>query len=183
MTAPIMPRNGDTPPRPKVDAGQLWAGGVATAVVAALMALVGILVCRWLFGIPILAPRRDGAYGDVATTGLALAAAVAALLATAIAHLLLLSTPRPLAFFSWIVGLGTLVVVLFPFSTSAPLSEKVATAAVDLLIGFAIGSLVNSVAARSIRRRRTGGGYPGAYPTMPGGSWQETSSGSYPRRP
>ena len=69
MTAPIMPGNGDTQPLPKVYAGQLWAGGVATAVVAALVALVGILVCRWLFSIPILAPRQDGAYGDVATTG------------------------------------------------------------------------------------------------------------------
>jgi hypothetical protein len=179
MTAPIMPANGDTPPRPKVDAGQLWAGGVATAIVAGLVALVGILVCRWLFNIPILAPRQDGAYGDVATTGLVLAAAAAALIATAIAHLLLLSVPRPLTFFTWIVGLATAVVVLFPFSTGAPLSEKVATAAVDLVIGFAIGSLINGVAARSIRRRRTGG----AYPAVPGGGWQETSSGTYPRRP
>jgi len=30
-------------------------------VVAALIALAGILVCRWLLGIPILAPRQDGA--------------------------------------------------------------------------------------------------------------------------
>jgi Family of unknown function (DUF6069) len=179
MTAPIMPRNGDAQPRPKVYAGQLWAGGVATAIVAALVALVGILVCRWLFGIPILAPRQDGAYGDVATTGLALAAAAAALVATAIAHLLLLSTPRPMTFFSWIVGLATVVVVLFPFSTGAPVSEKVATAAVDLVIGLAIGSLINGVGARSIRRRRTGG----AYPAVPSGEWQETSSGAYPRRP
>jgi len=70
-------------------------------------------------------------------------------------------------------------VVLFPFSTSAPLSEKAATAAVDLVIGLAIGSLVNGVAARSIRARRTGG----AYPAAPRGDWQETSSGAYPRRP
>jgi CHASE3 domain sensor protein len=33
--------------------------------------------------------------------------------------------------------------VIVPFSTGAPLSEKVATAAADLVIGFAIGSLVN----------------------------------------
>jgi hypothetical protein len=38
----------------------LWSGGVATAVVAGLVALVGVLVCRWVFNIPILAPRRDG---------------------------------------------------------------------------------------------------------------------------
>ena len=44
----------ETPRR--VDARQLWSGGAATAVVAALVALVGVLVCRWLFKIPILAP-------------------------------------------------------------------------------------------------------------------------------
>jgi hypothetical protein len=33
------------------DARQLWSGGAATAVIAALIALVGILVCRWLFNI------------------------------------------------------------------------------------------------------------------------------------
>jgi hypothetical protein len=153
MTAPIMPQNGDNRTRPKVEASQLWPGGIATAIVAALIALVGILVCRWLFGVPILAPRQDGAYGDAHTTGMVLTAAVAALLATGIAHLLLLSTPRPLTFFAWIVGLATVVVVLFPFSTSAPLSEKVATAAVDLVIGFAIGSLISGVAARSMRPR------------------------------
>jgi hypothetical protein len=154
MTVPIMPDTGDT--RPKVDAGQLWAGGIATAVVAALVAVVGALACRWLFNIPILAPRRDGAYGDVHTTGLVLAAAAAALVATALAHLLLLSTPRPMTFFGWIVGLATLVMVLYPFSTTAPLSEKAATAGVDLVIGFAIGSLISGVAARSVRRRPVG---------------------------
>ena len=150
MTAPIMPQSGDSRIRPKVDGSRLWPGGIATAIVAALVALVGILVCRWLFRVPILAPRQDGAYGDAHTTGMVLAAAAAALIATGLAHLLLLSTPRPLTFFAWIVGLVTVVVVLFPFSTGAPLSEKVATAAVDLVIGFAIGSLVSGVAARSI---------------------------------
>src|ERR1700744_4586785 len=48
--------------------GQFWAGAVATAVVAALIALVGILVCRWTLGIPILAPASDGAWGDAHTS-------------------------------------------------------------------------------------------------------------------
>jgi hypothetical protein len=150
--------------RPKVDIGQLWAGGVATAIVAVLVAVVGILVCRWLFNIPILAPRQDGAYGDVHSTDLILAAAAAALVATGIVNLLLLSTPRPLTFFRWIIALGTLVIVLYPFSTGAPVSEKVATAAVDLVIGFAIGSLVTGVAWRSIRRRRTDRDYTAVPP-------------------
>jgi Family of unknown function (DUF6069) len=139
------------PDRPQVDAGKLWPGGIATAVVAGLIALVGVLVCRWLFAIPLLAPKQDGAYGDVHTTDLVLVAAAAALVATGLMHLLLLSTPRPLAFFSWIIGLATVLAVLLPFSTAAPLTAKVATAAVDLVLGIAIGTLLNGVAARSVR--------------------------------
>ena len=77
----------------RVDGKQLWSGGVATAVVAGLIALVGILVCRWLFKIPILSPSRDGAWGDASTAGYVFASAAVALAATGLMHLLLLSTP------------------------------------------------------------------------------------------
>jgi phage-related protein len=46
MTAPIVPNGSGSRTRPKVDVGQLWPGGVATAIVAGLVALVGVLVCR-----------------------------------------------------------------------------------------------------------------------------------------
>ena len=153
-----------------VDARQLWSGGAATAVVAALIALVGILVCRWLFDIPILAPRQDGAWGDASTVGYAIAAAVAALVATAIMHLLLIGTPRPRMFFSWIIGLATVIAVVYPFSTTAPLSQKVATAFINLVLGAAIGSLVNGTAARVIRRRAITGGYQPDYPSSTPGN-------------
>ena len=152
------------PARPQVDAGKLWPGGIATAVVAGLVALVGVLVSRWLFGIPLLAPKSVGAYGDVHTTDLVVLAAAAALVATGLAHLLLLSTPRPLIFFGWIIGLATLLAVLVPFSTAAPLTAKIATAVVDLVLGVAIGTLIGGVAARSVRVP------PGAGPGYLGGN-------------
>jgi hypothetical protein len=152
MTTPIVPQGRGNRPQGRVDAGRLWSGGAATAVVAALVALVGVLVCRWLFNIPLLAPEKDGAYGDAHTTMVVLLAAAAALVATGLAHLLLLGTPRPLTFLTWIIGLATVLVVIVPFKTSAPLNAKVATAIVDLIIGIAIGSLLNGVAARSVRR-------------------------------
>ena len=130
----------------------MWAGGAATAVVAALAALAGILVCRWLFSIPILAPRQDGAWGDVSTGEYALAAAVTALAATGMMHLLLASMPRPRLFFGWIIALATGIAVVFPFSTSAPVAQKAATAAVNLVLGFAIASLLSGVSVRSRRR-------------------------------
>ena len=47
------------------------------------VALVGVLVSRWLFNLPVLAPRQDGAYGDVRTTALILAAWLCPALASA----------------------------------------------------------------------------------------------------
>jgi hypothetical protein len=128
----------------------LWSGGVASAIVAALLALAGVLVSRWLFHLAVLAPRRDGTYGDVHTTGFVLTAAAAALAATGLIHLLLLGIPRPFVYFGWIVALVTIIVVVFPFSTTAPLDAKFATAIVDLVIGVVIGSLVSGAARRSI---------------------------------
>jgi hypothetical protein len=57
-----------TSSRTIVDSGRLWAGGIASAVVAALAGVVGFLVVRGLFGIPVLAPAADGAWGDISTT-------------------------------------------------------------------------------------------------------------------
>jgi Family of unknown function (DUF6069) len=152
------------PQRPGVDAGRLWAGGVATAVVAGLIALVGVLVSRWLFGIPLLAPKQDGAFGDAHTTGLVLMAAGAALVATGLMHLLMLSTPRPLTFFGWIIGLATVLAVLVPFSTAAPLTAKAATGIVSLVLGIAIGSLISGVAGRSVRMPSARVSYPAPDP-------------------
>lgn len=163
-TTPYPPDPGTpTPPqrsRPRVDARTLWSGGVATAVVAGLIALVGVLASRWLFKTPILAPRRDGAYGDAHTTTLVLAAAGAALVATLLVQLLLLGVPRPMVFFGWIVGLVTVVFVIFPFQTTRPVSEKVATAFVYLVLGIAIGSLTGVVADRATRVRPVTGQPP-----------------------
>jgi hypothetical protein len=157
----------------RVDARALWSGGVATAIVAGLIALVGILLCRWLFKIPILSPRQDGAWGDASTAGYVFASAAIALAATGLMHLLLLSTPRPRMFFGFIMALATLVAVVFPFSSTAPVSQKVATGAVNLAIGVAIWSLVYGVSMRATRRyvvrrqrptyppsRTAGDGYP-----------------------
>lgn len=170
MTIPM--RNQGPGPEPpaqsprRVDARALFSGGVATAVVAGLIALVGILVCRWLFKIPILSPRQDGAWGDASTVGYVFSAVACALVATGLMYLLLISTPRPRVFFGWIIGLATVVAVVFPFSTTAPLSQKAATGLVNLILGIAIGSLVSGVSMRAGRRRVVSSGYqqPPAYP-------------------
>ena len=151
MTYPESPNDAGSP-RIRLDSGRFWAGAVATAVVAALIALVGILICRWTLAIPILAPIGAGAWGDAHTGVYVFAAALIALVAAALLYLLMLGTPQPGLFFTWIMGLATLAAVVYPFSTSAPLNQKGATAVVDLVLGIAITSLLTGVAARSLRR-------------------------------
>ena len=135
-----------------VDAGRLWAGGLATAVVAALIAIVGIVIARGIFHIPVLAPNRSGTWGDADTLTYALAAFGVGLLATALMHILLLATPSPFVFFGWILGLSTLVAALAPFATSAEMASKVSTAIINAFIGIGVWSLTVSTAHRSLRR-------------------------------
>ena len=154
MSYPASP-NGAGAIRVRPDAAQFWAGAAATAVVAALIALVGILVSRWALGIPILAPTGDGAWGNAHTGEYAVLAALAALIAAGLLYLLELGAPAPRVFFGWIVGLATLAAVVYPFSTSAPVEQKAATAIVNLILGIAIASLLSAVSARAIRISRT----------------------------
>jgi hypothetical protein len=151
MTYPASPRDAASN-RVRPDSAQFWAGAVATAVVAALIALVGILICRWTLNIPILAPAGDGAWGSAHTAEYALAAALIAIIAAGLLYLLVLGTPQPNMFFDWIMGLATLAAVVYPFSTGAPVDQKAATAIVDLVLGIAIISLLTAVAARAVRR-------------------------------
>ena len=135
---PYVPEPGSTPPGPKLDAGRLWTGGVATAAVAALVAVVGVLVARGLFDVPVLAPTGEGTLGDASTARLAGLAAVAALLATGLLHLLLLAT---------------VIAAILPFMTDAEPATQLATGAINLAIGIAIGSLLSSVARSAMRGR------------------------------
>jgi len=189
MSYPAAPSDVGTN-RVRPDSGQFWAGGLATAVVAALIALVGILVCRWTLGIPILAPAGDGAWGDAHTGEYVLVAACVALVATALLYLLVLGTPQPGMFFRWIMVLATLAAVVYPFSTAAPLNQKGATAIVDLVLGTAITSLLTAVAARAIRRPVPPGepGQPGrtartGYPADPNAGYVPGQRGGEPTQP
>lgn len=142
--------------RPGVDAGRLWAGGVATAVIAALVAIAGLLIARGIFAVAVLSPKGEGLWGNANTTTYALAAAAAALLATGLMHLLSVTVPAPGQFFGWIMALVTLIAVALPLTLTVELSAKIATALINLAIGLVIAAVVNSMAAnaRTLHRRK-----------------------------
>ena len=138
-----------------VDPRSLWSGGAATAVVAALVAVVGVLVVRGVFSVPVIAPSNANAVIDyVGAIWLAVFAMLGSLLATALAHVLLLLAPRPMAFFGWIEGLVTLAFVVWPYTVRVSGTVQFANAVLYLAIGTAIGILVNFAAGQAVGSNR-----------------------------
>jgi hypothetical protein len=122
-----------------IDAGRLWGGGVATAVVAALVAAVGVLICRDLLDVKLVEPpllRITDSFPINYATGLA--------------HLLSLVTPRPRAFFNWIVGLITVATMVVPFALEGSRQGKICAAVINMVIGICIASLLSAVLSRTV---------------------------------
>ncbi|MFI9847094.1 DUF6069 family protein [Nonomuraea sp. NPDC051941] len=148
------------PARPRVNPARVWGGGVAAAVVAALIVVVGVMISKRLLGIRVLTPDGAPVYGSSATTGYAISAAALALIATLLLYILMLSTPEPNRFFGWIAGLGTVIITLLPFMSSADLIPQIATAVINLIIGVAIVSLLASIGRTAIEEVPDQGSYP-----------------------
>jgi hypothetical protein len=133
-----------------VSVRRLWAGGGATALVAAGIGVVGVLLIRGLLGIPILSAQ--GQLVDQAMAVVPITAALAALAATALLHLLLLTTPRPIAFFGAICGIVIAIMVLQVFIVGGTTRETAATSILYVAIGVGIISLLSGVARTAVRR-------------------------------
>lgn len=133
---------------------------MAAAAVAALIVVAGVMISNRLLGIRVLTPDGASAYGSAATTGYALSAAVAALVATLLLYVLMLSTPEPAKFFGWIGGLFTVIITILPFMHSADLLRQIATAAINLVIGIAIVSLLASIGRTAIEEVPESEPYP-----------------------
>lgn len=135
-----------------IDSRRLWAGGAATACVAALVALIGVLLFNSVLDVKLVQhPLLLTLTGSLAVN-YAVTAFVAALAATGIAHLLTATTPRPRLFFGWIVGLATVAAMVVPFAAEASTASKVSTAVINMVVGIAIGSLLTGVLSRTVIR-------------------------------
>ena len=144
-----------TDPRMVVDVPRLWAGGVATAVVAGLVAWVGVLIAGDILDFKISKAAVVLSVFDSFTGNYVLTGVLLALAGTGLAHALSITTPRPAAFFGWIVGLLTLVSVVIPFTGGGTTIDKVSVGVINLVIGIVIGSLISAVMVRTVIDRGT----------------------------
>ena len=140
------------PPKTQVsvDAAKFWGGGAATACIAALVAIAGVLISENVLDVDLVRPAlllevADSFVGDYALTAFLLALA-----ATALAHALALVTPRPSVFFGWIIALATVCGSVAPFAIGDELESQVATAAINAALGLCIGTLIGAVKSRTV---------------------------------
>ncbi len=139
-------------PRLTVEAGRFWAGAAATALVAALIGLIAVIVFERIFQVALVPPPDIFATGSQ-QAAYAIDGAILALLAAGLLHLLILSTPRPRAFFGWIMALVIVVIAVLPFAWTSDVTAAALSGVVNLLIGVAVWSLLAGVAGRTIVRR------------------------------
>jgi Family of unknown function (DUF6069) len=151
MTDPMVNPSVRSPSRDwTVDAGKLWTGGLLAGVVAAGVAIVGLLIARGVFDLRIFVRGEHGGVVSQSTWWYAIVSFGTAIGATALLHLLLLTAPSPFRFFHWIVGLAVAVAAIVPFTTSATLANKIGTAAINLAIGIAVVSIVSGVGRSAV---------------------------------
>jgi hypothetical protein len=127
--------------------------------VAALTAVVGVLLVDGVLDTPMTPPPLVPIGGSLALR-YAVTTAVLALAATGLAHVPALTTPRPLSFLLWVIGLAIVVGVVLPLAATGPLPGRLRTALVDLVIGLCVLSLLQSVLARTVDRVRGARTYP-----------------------
>jgi hypothetical protein len=111
--------------------------------------VVGVLLVRGVLDIPILSAK--GRLVNQAMAVVPISAGLAALAATALLHLLLLTTPRPTAFFGAIGAIVIAIVVLQVFLTGGTRQEQIATAMLYVVIGVAVISLLSGVARTAVQ--------------------------------
>jgi hypothetical protein len=141
-------------PRLGLEVGRFWAGALATMLVAALIGLAAVFILEEVFNLEIQ-PQADvfGTGSDMMAW--VVAGALFALLAAIVLYLLVMSTPRPRAFFGWVVALATVILAAIPFAGEFELVPAILAAIVWIVIGSAVWSLLTGTLSRTVVRRTT----------------------------
>jgi hypothetical protein len=135
------------PQRTSIDQVRFWVGACLAALVAAGVALIGLLLIRGVLQIPILVttshPVDAGAY--VVLT------AVLVIGASALYNLMLHVAPHPTTYYGALAAVGIALAALLPFTIPVALISQAALAGLNFVVGLVIAFLV-PVAAVAARR-------------------------------
>jgi uncharacterized protein DUF6069 len=137
---------------PRIDQARYWVGAAMTAVVTALLGVIGVIVAHDIVHVPmLLGSGANATQVPAATYGLVAAAIVFA--AAAVYNALLYICPRPTTYYSWLISAVTVLAVLLPFTTTAALTSHIVFGATNLMVGLSVLLLVPMAAVNARSER------------------------------
>jgi hypothetical protein len=130
----------------RIDAGRLWAAGVATSLIAALAALVVYLFAEGVFDVDLRVEQLgDGGRTDLTWVPVVVAAFLAGIVATAVLHAFLAFVPRPTVFFGWLALLATAAACLVPLTMDVSNEVKAWLVGMYVVVGIVVISLLLAI--------------------------------------
>jgi hypothetical protein len=132
--------------RPRVHVRRLWACGLGTALIVAVLMLGGVGLLRGVLGIEAPVFVAGGVSSATAAFTTAMCGAAAVVQATALLHVLMVVVERPARTFAWIGAMAVTLATLLPLSLRIPPDVALATAGLNLVGGAAAVGLLAAVA-------------------------------------
>jgi hypothetical protein len=130
----------------RIDAGRLWAAGIATSAIAALAALIVYLFAEGVFDVGLEVRDLQGeGLRELTWVPVVLVAFSAGIVATAILHAFLTFVPRPTVFFGWLAVLATAASCLAPLTMNVRPEVKYWLVGMHVVVGVIVISLLLAV--------------------------------------
>ncbi|MFL5738318.1 MAG: DUF6069 family protein [Actinomycetota bacterium] len=141
-----------------LDTAHYLTAGVAVSAVAGAAGWLVYLVAEAITTGAIGIPEHQGARASTFLTGGSIfrTGFVAGLVATAVLWILILLVPTPTRFFAWLGVLVTLAATVLPFTYHVTNASKFWLAAINLVTGLVIVSLLVGIVPKVTTHRATG---------------------------
>ncbi|GAA4237589.1 hypothetical protein GCM10022254_50050 [Actinomadura meridiana] len=127
----------------------LWWTGISAALGGGILAFAAVVALRTMFGIEVPVFAGDHSATVPAATSYALCAIAGTIQATALMHLILASSARPVRAFAWIGAIAVALLTILPLTLNGPFDAALATAGINLVGGSAVVVVLSAVVAGS----------------------------------
>src|SRR5690606_28038899 len=128
---------------------RLWWTGAAAAFGGLVLACAADVGLRGMLGVEAPVFAGAGVAAEPAAASYALCALAGTVQATALMHLLLATSARPVRAFAWIGGFAVVLLTVLPLVLNGPLDAAITTSGMNLAGGAAVVALLSAVVAGS----------------------------------
>ncbi|RKS68741.1 hypothetical protein BZB76_5868 [Actinomadura pelletieri DSM 43383] len=127
----------------------LWWTGISAALCGGVLAFASVAALRTMAGVDVPVFAGGRAEAVPAATSYALCATAGTIQATALMHLLVASSARPVRVFAWIGAIAVVLLTVLPLVLRGPLDAALATSGLNLVGGTAVVVLLSLVVVGS----------------------------------